>query len=118
MRAGHSFEKDVSKLRCRTEQEIKMNHEPKGGRFPALILAHLVCCGGLVLVATGALSGLGAWLLEGGLTWLLLAAVLGVAGGFLLRRLAGAARASGASRQAHASNPIRGAGTNPSDDMG
>ncbi len=53
-----------------------MDNEPKRGGPTALILAHAVCCGGIVLVATGALSGMGAWLLEGGLTWLLAAAVL------------------------------------------
>lgn len=63
-----------------------MDNEPKRGGPTALILAHAVCCGGLVLVATGALSGMGAWLLDGGLTWLVLAAVLGAAGLFLWRR--------------------------------
>ena len=47
-----------------------MDNEPRGGAGPALILAHVVCCGGLVLVATGALSGLGAWILDSGLVWL------------------------------------------------
>ena len=41
-----------------------MNHGPKRSGSPAVILAHIVCCGGIVLVATGALSGLGAWLLR------------------------------------------------------
>lgn len=95
-----------------------MRNGSGGGGFLALGLAHVVCCGGIILVATGALSGLGAWLLEGGLTWLLLAAVLGVAGGFVLRRLAGAARSSGASRQARPSVPIRSARASPPDDMG
>ncbi len=47
-----------------------MDSGPRGGAGPALILAHVVCCGGLVLVATGALGGLGAWLLDSGLAWL------------------------------------------------
>lgn len=47
-----------------------MDNEPRGGAGPALILAHVVCCGGLVLVATGALGGLGAWILDSGLVWL------------------------------------------------
>ena len=47
-----------------------MDNKPRGGAGPALILAHVVCCGGLVLVATGALSGLGAWILDSGLVWL------------------------------------------------
>ena len=94
-----------------------MDDGPDRSGVPALI-GHVVCCGGIVLVATAALSGVGAWLLEGGLTWVLLAAVLAVMGGFLSRRLAGAARASGESRQARGSYPVSNACTNPSDDMG
>ncbi len=60
--------------------------KPKFGGVVAFGLAHVVCCGGLLLVATGAMSGVGAWLLEGGLTWLLLAIVLGLAAGFLVLR--------------------------------
>lgn len=63
-----------------------MDNEPKRRGPTAMILVHAVCCGGLVLVATGALSGMGAWLLDGGLTWLLAAAVLAAAGLFLWRR--------------------------------
>jgi hypothetical protein len=47
-----------------------MDSGPRRGAWPALILAHVVCCGGLVLVATGAVGGLGAWLLDSGLAWL------------------------------------------------
>ena len=52
-----------------------MNDEPdapkRGGIF-GLMLAHVVCCGGILLVASGALtlSGIGAWLSGGGLAWL------------------------------------------------
>ena len=49
-----------------------MSNGSGGGGFLALALAHAVCCGGLVLVATGAVGGLGAWLLDSGLTWLAL----------------------------------------------
>jgi copper chaperone CopZ len=44
---------------------------PKAG-LAALIAAKLVCCGGLVLFATGALSlaGVAGWLQEGGFVWL------------------------------------------------
>ncbi|MFQ5955650.1 MAG: hypothetical protein ACE5JZ_11365, partial [Kiloniellales bacterium] len=90
-----------------------MHDEPKGGGLGLLLLAKLVCCGGLVLVATGALSGLGAWLLEGGLTWLLLAAVLGIMGGFLLRRWANLAEASAEPRQSQARAPVGRAPTKP-----
>ncbi len=53
-----------------------MSNGPGGGGFLVLLLAHAVCCGGLVLVATGAVGGLGAWLIDSGPT--LLALLLGV----------------------------------------
>ncbi len=77
-----------------------MDREPKGGGFVALILAHVVCCGGIVLVATGVLTvgGIGAWLLDGGLIWLgvggLTVAVL-----FLWRRRKSTGTASNVSRR-------------------
>jgi len=70
------------------------------------------------LVATGALSGFGAWLLEGGLTWLLPAAVLGIMGGLLLRRRARRAETGGEPRQSRARTPVRAAGTIPSAGVG
>ena len=70
-----------------------MDDEPKGVRVTGLVLAHVVCCGGLVLVATGALSGVGTWLFGGGLIWLGAAAVLTAAGLMLWRRPAGGAEA-------------------------
>ena len=68
-----------------------MDNEPKRGGATGLILVHAVCCGGLVLVATGALSGMGAWLLDGGLTGLVSATVLAAVGLFLWRRRTGGA---------------------------
>ncbi len=49
-----------------------MDNEPKGGGWPALIVAHVVCCGGLLLFVTGilTLNAIGTWLLDGGLIWL------------------------------------------------
>ncbi len=91
---------------------------PKTGAMVGLGLGMVVCCVGLTLFAAGALGGVGAWLFDGGLTWLALAAVLGVAVGFLLRRLAVAARASRASRPVRPGVPDRSARTSPSDDMG
>ena len=44
-----------------------MDKEPGGGRMVGLLAAHVVCCGGIVLIATGAVGGLGTWLLDGGL---------------------------------------------------
>ena len=59
-----------------------------GSGLGALIAAKLVCCGGLVLVITGGLSlnAIGAWILDGGLAWLALAAVFLVAGVWFLGR--------------------------------
>lgn len=45
------------------------------GKVLALIVAKIVCCGVLVLAATGALSGIAAWLFDGGLASLALAIV-------------------------------------------
>ena len=63
-----------------------MSDEPKGFPTVGVGLAHVVCCGGIMLVVTGALSGVGAWLLDGGLAWVGLAAVVAAAGYFLWRR--------------------------------
>lgn len=41
-----------------------------GPGLGTLIGAKVICCGGLVLAATGALSGLGAWLADGGYMWI------------------------------------------------
>jgi hypothetical protein len=45
----------------------------------------MACCGALVLISSGALVGIGAWLSGGGLTWLAGAAIA-VAVGYLLWR--------------------------------
>ncbi len=54
-----------------------------------VLVAHIVCCGGLVLAATGVVSfaGLASWLTGGGLFWLV-AAALSVIGIVLWRRSA------------------------------
>ncbi len=54
-----------------------------------LAIAHVVCCGGLILVATGALGGVGAWLAGSGLPWIALALALGVGGVLFWRRKRG-----------------------------
>ena len=63
-----------------------MDKEPGGGRMVGLLAAHVVCCGGIVLIATGAVGGLGTWLLDGGATWLAMPALVAAAGLLLLRR--------------------------------
>ena len=57
-----------------------MTDGPKAG-LAALIAAKLVCCGGLVLVATGALSlaGIAGWLRNGGIVWLAIVALAAMA---------------------------------------
>ena len=72
-----------------------MNDEPdapKRGGTIGLMLAHVVCCGGVLLFVTGALtlSGIGAWLSEGGLAWLAAGAAALVVGFWARRRLASA----------------------------
>ncbi len=59
---------------------------PKTGAMVGLGLGMIICCVGLTLLAAGALSGLGAWLFDGGLTWLALAFILGAGGVYLWRR--------------------------------
>ena len=66
-----------------------MDKKPDGPRTGAMVglgLGMVVCCVGLPLLAAGALSGLGAWLFDGGLTWLALALVFGAGGVYLWRR--------------------------------
>ena len=59
---------------------------PKAGAIVGLGLGMVVCCAGFALLTAGALSGLGAWLFDGGLTWLALALVFGAGGVYLWRR--------------------------------
>ncbi len=65
-----------------------MSVQPKHGGLGALIATKLVCCGGLLLFATGVLTvnGIGTWLYGDGAIWLLLGA-LAVALFVLRRRL-------------------------------
>ncbi len=42
----------------------------KGRTLAIIIVAKVICCAGLVLLATGALGGLGAWLMDDGVIWL------------------------------------------------
>ncbi|MGH6894945.1 MAG: hypothetical protein ACREJ5_00120 [Geminicoccaceae bacterium] len=49
-----------------------------GDKVLVLLLAKVACCVGLTLAATGALGGLGVWLLDGAGRWLLGAALIGL----------------------------------------
>lgn len=55
-----------------------MAEEPGGRGLVGLLVAKVVCCGALVLAATGALSlgGLADWLFDGGIVWLGMAALV------------------------------------------
>ncbi len=65
-----------------------MTERPNHGGWGALIAAKLVCCGGLLLFATGVLTlnGLAAWLRDDGLVWLGAGAVAATAFSLLWRR--------------------------------
>ncbi len=81
-----------------------MNDEPpKRGGMPGLMLAHVVCCGGVLLFVTGALtlSGIGAWLSEGGLAWLAAGAAALAVGFWARRRLASARNVNADPRELH-----------------
>ena len=56
-----------------------------GDKVLMLLLAKVACCVGLALAATGALSGLGVWLLEGPGRWLLGAALIALIAAIILR---------------------------------
>ena len=60
-----------------------MSDDGRKGSIGPLIGLKVICCGALVLVATGALSGAGTWLLDGGLMWLVLALAVLAAGALL-----------------------------------
>ena len=69
-----------------------MNDEPKGvgpAAGIAAMVAMVVCCGGMLLVTTGVLSGIGAWLLGDGLAWIAVAAGAVVAAGYVAWRRRG-----------------------------
>jgi len=61
------------------------NPEKMGGGMLVFLLAHVACCGGVILLATGALGAFGAWFVEDGLIWLAVGGAAAAAA-FLLRR--------------------------------
>ena len=64
-----------------------MSQKPRGG-IGGMALAHMVCCGGILLLATGALGGIGAWLTDGGYVWVGVAVGAVVVGALIRRRQA------------------------------
>ena len=91
-----------------------MNDEPdapKRGGMPGMMLAHVVCCGGVLLFVTGALSlsAIGAWLSEGGLAWLAAGRAARAVGFWSRRRLRAANHdgpvAQGSHQAHHRSRP-------------
>jgi membrane protein implicated in regulation of membrane protease activity len=78
-----------------------------------LIAAKIVCCGALVLAATGAtsLAGFASWLAGGGLFWLSVV-ILAIIGIYLWRRSAG--KNDDNVCKARACRPLQGRSNNPS----
>lgn len=70
-------------------------------RNPIIILAigHVICCGGLVLFATGAGAGIVAFLAEGGIGWLAGGVALAGAGVLLWARMRRHGYGQGAGRE-------------------
>ncbi len=66
-----------------------MNSKPGKPGGVGFVIAKIACCGGILLFATGALTGFGAWLVGSGLPWVALASVLGVGFVLLWRRQRG-----------------------------
>lgn len=64
-----------------------MAMEPKGRGIAWVMAAHVVCCGGILLVASGAvgLAGITGWLLDGGIIWVA-AVILAIVTIYLWRR--------------------------------
>lgn len=77
-----------------------MSDSRGGGGMVALGLAHVVCCGGLLLAASGGLGWVVAWLVDGGLAWIAAAIVLLGAGLILRGRESHKAKTSDAARGA------------------
>ena len=83
-----------------------MNDEPdapKRGGMSGLMLGHVVCCGGVLLFVTGALSlsAIGAWLSEGGLAWLAAGAAAVAVVFWARRRQASARKVNADPRELH-----------------
>ena len=100
-----------------------MNNEPdapKRGGMSGLMLAHVVCCGGVLLFVTGALtmSAIGAWLSEGGLAWLAAGAAALAVGFWTRRRLASARGVNSVPRELHPGSHRSSTITRTSDGLG
>ena len=79
-----------------------MNDEPdapKRGGMSGMMLAHVVCCGGVLLFVTGALTL--RWLSESGLAWLAAGAAAVAVGFWARRRLASARGVNADPRELH-----------------
>ncbi len=65
-----------------------MDKQPGGGRFTLIAgVGMALCCGLPLLLVSGGLGAMMAWLLEGGLIWLALALIVAAAARLLSRQL-------------------------------
>ena len=62
-----------------------MDKGTEGGVLATVIIAKIICCVGLVLLVTGAMSGLGAWFMDNGVIWLGAGVAVAVGALFLMR---------------------------------
>ena len=65
-----------------------LDKQPGGGRFTLIAgVGMVLCCGLPLLLVSGGLGAMMAWLLEGGLIWLALALIVAAAARLLSRQL-------------------------------
>ncbi len=65
-----------------------MDEQPGGGRFKLIAgVGMVLCCALPLLLVSGGLGAMMAWLLDGGLLWIALAALAAAAARLLWRRL-------------------------------
>lgn len=67
-------------------RDLEMDDEPSGIN-PLIILAPIACCGIPILLLSGALGGMWAWLADGGAATIALAALLAGIVFYVFRRL-------------------------------
>ena len=74
-------------MKMDNEPKRKMDNEPTGISAILLPLGMVACCGIPLLIFSGVLSGVGAWLADGGVAIIIGTALLAVGFVYLWRRL-------------------------------